>query len=96
MEKISVPVEIVAGATDPVVPIASNARYFADHIPNAQLTLYPGGVGHYTFLGICNDHGKETMPQVCDDMPGVDRTAIHQDAARKATDFFNEHLNSQH
>jgi predicted dienelactone hydrolase len=94
LQKISVPVEIVAGAADPIVPVGSSAQYFADHISHARLTFYPGGVGHYTFLGTCTDRGKKTIPQPCSDAPGVDRSAIHEDAARRAVDFFNEQLRS--
>ena len=92
LEKISLPVEILSGVADPVVPASSSAQYFADHIPHAQLSLYPGGVGHYTFLGLCTDHGKQILPQPCNDAPGVDRSAIHEDAAKKVVDFFDEHL----
>ncbi|HXW85185.1 MAG TPA: dienelactone hydrolase family protein [Candidatus Binataceae bacterium] len=90
--KISLPVEIVAGADDPVVPVASSARYFADHIPNAKLTLYPGGVGHYTFLGMCTENGKKSRPAICNDAAGVDRTAIHEETAKAAVEFFNARL----
>jgi predicted dienelactone hydrolase len=53
LSRISIPVDIVAGAGDPVAPPATNARYLAAHIPHAQLTIYPGGVSHYTFLDTC-------------------------------------------
>jgi len=92
LEKISLPVEIVAGADDQVVPVGSSARYFADHIPRAKLTLYPGGVGHYTFLGTCTENGKKTRPAICNDATGVDRTAIHEQTANKAAEFFNAQL----
>src|SRR5208282_321187 len=51
--EISVPVEIVAGAGDPILPPASNAEILAHSIPRAKLTIYPGGVAHYTFLDTC-------------------------------------------
>ena len=92
LEKISLPVEIVAGADDQVVPVGSSARYFADHIPHAKLTLYPGGVGHYTFLGTCTENGKKTRPAICEDAAGVDGTTIHEQTAEKAVEFFNLRL----
>jgi predicted dienelactone hydrolase len=92
LEKISLPVEIVAGADDAVVPVGSSAHYFADHIPHAKLTLYPGGVGHYTFLGTCTENGKKTRPAICNDASGVDRAAIHEQAAKTAVEFFNLQL----
>jgi predicted dienelactone hydrolase len=95
LEKISIPVEIVAGADDPIVPVASSARYIAAHIPHAQLTLFPGGVGHYTFIGTCTEDGKKRLPAICNDAKGVDRNAIHEKAAAAAVQFFNAHLLAQ-
>jgi predicted dienelactone hydrolase len=92
LDKISLPVEIVAGADDPIVPVGSSARYFADHIPHAKLTLYPGGAGHYTFLGTCTENGKKTRPAVCNDTAGVERTAIHEQTAKIAVEFLNTQL----
>lgn len=92
LEKISIPVEMVAGDADPVVPIESNAKYFAAHIPNAKLTLLPGGVGHYTFLGTCTAAARQINPALCTDGPGIDRDAIHSKAAQLAVAFFDAHL----
>lgn len=92
LEQISIPVQIVAGAADPIAPVATNAEYLAKHIPHAGLTIYPGGVGHYTFLDTCTLNGRKRLPEICDDAPGVDRAAVHKDAAQKAVDFFAANL----
>jgi predicted dienelactone hydrolase len=92
LSRISIPVEIVAGASDPVAPPATNARYFAAHIPHAKLTIYPGGVAHYTFLGTCTAAGKKQSPDFCVDRPGVNRDAIHAETARKVVSFFHKYL----
>lgn len=92
LSRISIPVEIVAGASDPVAPPATNARYLAAHIPHAKLTIYPGGVAHYTFLGTCTAAGKQQSPDFCVDRPGVNRDAIHTKTALKAVLFFNKYL----
>jgi predicted dienelactone hydrolase len=90
--EISVPVEIVAGAGDPILPPASNAEILAHSIPRAKLTIYPGGVAHYTFLDTCTAGGKSQNPGLCVDAPGVDRDAVHAEAAGAAVAFFDEHL----
>ncbi len=92
LERISVPVEMVAGGGDPIEPVRTNAEYLATHIPHARLTVYPGGVSHYTFLGVCTKNGEKRLPELCHDAPGVGRTAIHQETAQKAVDFFDASL----
>src|SRR5262249_22851963 len=91
LDKISVPVAIVAGTADKNVPIASSAQVFAKHIPSAQLTLLPG-VGHYAFLASCADQGKKSRPELCLDDAGIDREAIHAKTVGLAVEFFSVHL----
>jgi predicted dienelactone hydrolase len=89
---IRVPVAIVAGAADPLLPPAANAEVLARDIPNAQLTILPGGVAHYTFLDTCTAMGRQQASGLCVDQPGVDRDAIHAETAQKATLFFDRTL----
>lgn len=91
LEKINIPVAIMAGAADTNVPIASSAQFFAKHIPHAQLTLLPG-VGNYAFLAVCAEQGKKSRPELCVDPSGVDREAVHAKAVGLALDFFAAHL----
>jgi predicted dienelactone hydrolase len=90
--RIAIPVEIVAGAGDQNVPIASSARYFAAHIPGAKLVILPGGVAHYNFLDSCTDAGRKRLPLLCTDAPDVDRDAIHAKVADLAVRFFDSAL----
>jgi predicted dienelactone hydrolase len=92
LEKISIPVEIVAGAADSIAPPAENAQFFAANIKGAKLTILPGGVGHYTFLDVGTDAGKKQLPQLLVDNPGVDREAVHRQVGEMAADFFDENL----
>jgi predicted dienelactone hydrolase len=89
---IRIPMAIVAGAADSVVPVESSAKYYADKIPHAALTIFPGAVDHYTFVDACTDFGRSTRPQLCNDRPGVDRDAIHGATIDLATKFFGAHL----
>jgi predicted dienelactone hydrolase len=88
LEKISIPVAIVAGEGDASVPIGSSAKYFAANIPGAKLTIFPGDVGHYVFLDSCTDAGQKTLTLLCTDGRGVDRDAIHAKTAALAVEFF--------
>jgi len=88
LKAIAIPVAIVAGAGDSIVPVDANAQYFAAQISGATLTLFPGGVDHYTFLDECTPEGVSTVPQICADRPGVDRAAVHNQAIGLAAKFF--------
>lgn len=85
---IAVPAAVVAGEQDSIVPVGANARYYAAQIPRAQLTIFPGGVDHYTFLDVCTDAGRSTLPALCVDRPGVDREAVHNATIELAAKFF--------
>ncbi|HXN42597.1 MAG TPA: hypothetical protein VN918_12455 [Myxococcaceae bacterium] len=92
LEKISIPVEIVSGAADENVPVASSAKYFGKHIPGAKLTVFPGAVGHYVFLPICTKQGRATLARLCQDRPGVDRESIHAKTSSMALGFLAANL----
>jgi predicted dienelactone hydrolase len=87
LERISIPVQIVAGESDQNVPIDLNAKYFAAKIPGAKLHIFPGEVAHYVFLDSCSEIGRKSVP-MCIDAQGVDRDAIHADTVRRALQFF--------
>ena len=92
LRRIAIPVSIVAGADDRIVPITSNARYLARLIPGTSLTLLAGGVGHYTFLAPCTPGGQRTQPQLCTEASGLDRPTIHRRTADHAVQFFDNTL----
>jgi predicted dienelactone hydrolase len=92
LEKISVPVEIVAGAADTTVPVETSAKFFAAHIHGSKLTLFPG-VGHFTFLATCASLGERARPDVCTDAVGIDRDTVHAQTEALALSFFSNHLN---
>ena len=92
LQKIAIPVEIVAGAADPIAPPTENAQFFATNIKGVKLTILPGGVGHYTFLDVGTDAGKKQLPQFFMDKPGVDREAVHKQVAEMAAEFFEKEL----
>ncbi|HXW54704.1 MAG TPA: alpha/beta hydrolase [Candidatus Cybelea sp.] len=92
LKQISIPVEIVAGQGDRNVPIASSAEYFRANIPGAKLKIFPGQVGHYTFLDSCPQHGAKLPPLLCQDEAGVDRDEVHKRAVELAAQFFQANL----
>ena len=92
LEKIGIPVQILAGAEDDIVPVETSAEYFAAHIPDSKLVLLEGGVQHYTFLAPCTMVGRENLPELCNDRDGVDRNSIHEKTIAMAVEFFDTRL----
>ena len=92
LNKIAIPVKIVAGESDQNVPIASSAKYFAAQIPGAKLFIFPGNVAHYVFLDSCTDAGRRNLPALCVDGKGVDRDQVHAYTAQMAGEFFRSTL----
>ncbi len=90
LQAVSVPVRIVHGSNDTTVAPAFNADYYARWIPQATAMTVPGA-GHYTFLDTCTPLGKQYLPAICADGPGVDRDAVHAAVSRDAIDFFAAH-----
>jgi predicted dienelactone hydrolase len=92
LRRLAIPVAIVAGIDDRIVPIGSNAQLLANLIPRASLMLLPGGVEHYTFLATCTEAGRRMQPTLCTDAEGVDREQIHQRTVDSAVQFFDRTL----
>jgi predicted dienelactone hydrolase len=94
LKTIAIPVAIVAGAQDSIVPIDANAKYDAAQIPHAALTIFPGEVDHYVFVDECTEVGRSSLPLLCVDRPAVDRAAIHDEAIELAAKFFSSQLSA--
>ncbi len=80
-------VGLVAGAADTVAPAATSADFLRANVRGARESTLPG-VGHYDFLDTCTAAGKTLAPQYCTDPPGVDRNAVHAQAAALGIQFF--------
>jgi predicted dienelactone hydrolase len=90
--EVSIPVAMVVGAADPIAPPAVNAAKFKKLMPQSELTILPGGVGHYTFLDTCTDAGKAKLGVYCADAVGVDRDKVHAIVSGLAVKFFDHNL----
>jgi predicted dienelactone hydrolase len=65
LRTITIPVEIIAGLSDDVTPVADNAVIIAGAIPNAQLHLLDRPIAHYTFLTQCTPAGQSALAIIC-------------------------------
>ncbi len=88
---ISIPVAIVAGSADEIVPPASAAEALARAIPHATLKLFQHA-GHFVFVGTCTLVGSVVFRGQCSDPDGSDRDAVHVETTGLALDFFTANL----
>jgi predicted dienelactone hydrolase len=92
LRRLDVPAFLTVGAGDTQTPPKSNAEFAARYIPDAQLWVIPGPVGHEIFINECDDEGRDEFPEGCIDAAGVDRHALHDQIAAAALKFFGEKL----
>ncbi len=93
LQKISIPVHIVASEGDYITPIAESANILAGKIKKAAFTLIPGSANHFVYLNEVTKGGKMMLDKrLAIDPPGIDRSQIHEDIGHSAVKFFNYHL----
>ena len=88
LRAITVPVSIVVGKGDREAPYDDCTLWLLQHNPAFDVALLGPDVGHYVFLPAATDTGKTLEPDICRDPDGVDRRAIHRDAAVAAEALF--------
>jgi predicted dienelactone hydrolase len=89
--EVGIPVALVGGTADVIVPVETNIKRIAGFLRKASLTMLPGA-GHYTFLDICVPAAADRRARSCKDNPGVDRDAVHAQTLEHARAFFAEAL----
>jgi predicted dienelactone hydrolase len=95
LRQIAVPVMVVAGVDDELVPFVRNAARVARLIPRARLISIPAA-GHFVFMPVCNEPGRLIVAQVCvDPVPDVDREMIHERTVADLAAFLEESLGTQ-
>ena len=91
LRQIRLPVAVVYGTADGIVPPESNALVIGHSIPEATLIPLPG-VEHYDFLSECSDAARGDGIVYCVDGKGTTRKATHERTSAAAIDFFDAAL----
>jgi predicted dienelactone hydrolase len=92
LRNMKIPAYIIVGEGDTTTPPDENARFAARHIPDAEIDVLPGPVGHEIFGNECDQMGRDNFPETCMDAPGVDRAKLHEHIGNAAVTFFDRHL----
>ncbi|MGN6528166.1 MAG: alpha/beta hydrolase family protein [Burkholderiaceae bacterium] len=88
---VHVPMEVVYGEADAIVPPSTNALRIA-HGVAAATTLALPGVGHYDFLSECGAFGREAAADYCAETPSAPRARTHAQVEAAAVAFFDRTL----
>ncbi len=86
---VHVPVQLWAGTEDETVPYATNAGIIRGLLPQAPDFHSVEGADHLSFLAPCT---PETLPPLCQDPLGFDRSRFHQDFNQALIEYFSMHL----
>ncbi len=89
LARLRLPVAVVLGDADAVIPAHTNGGLVARAIPGAELKVL-SGVGHYDFLSACTQAAMDTI-SLCDRLR-VSQGGTHQAALQMAYGFFSKTL----
>ena len=92
LEAVNIPVLILATEDDELLKLEKHAKYYAKHLPNAELRLLVGG-GHFIYME-CNfiTHIANLFidnMDICGGQFDVNRNSVRQEAASLMVDFLN-------
>lgn len=92
LKNISIPIYLVAGQIDMVVPIA-NSKYLAQWIPKSKLKILPGKIGHFVFVNEISPAGQKFLPSyITKGDRYFDKKQLHEEISQEAIQFFNTNL----
>lgn len=92
LARITIPVAIMTGSQDEILPVARNAEMIRDNLPVRPAYETIAGAGHFVFLAPCSEALRQLAPAICTDPAGVDRKAAHVQIAMTALRFFDGSL----
>ncbi len=93
LSNIDIPIMIVSGQGDKIVPVKDNAKFFADHIKSSAIKILPGRVGHYIFLNAAGQGRHKELPSfLTEDDVNVNREKVQAEVGNMAIKFFNKYV----
>ena len=79
---VTVPVQLWAsqrsGEDKGIGVTAKYVEAIRDNLPNKPEFHFVANAGHYSFLAPCSPELAAKFPRICEDHPGFDRVAFHQ------------------
>ncbi len=92
LRQIPVPVYLYQSAADSQLPQAEHGEYVQKNLSTLKGHTELKQADHFVFIAPCSERLKAIAPAICNDAPGVDRQAIHQQLNRDVVAFFQARL----
>jgi len=92
LRQVPVPVYLYHSAADSQLPQAEHGQYVRKHLSTLKGHTELEKADHFVFIAPCSDRLAASAPAICNDAPGVDRQAIHQQLNQDAVAFFQARL----
>jgi len=89
---VTAPIQLWRAENDVITPNPWYADVIKDALPKPPDDHFVPVAGHFDFLAPCNDALVAVAPEICQDPPGFDRAAFHQDFNTTLVEFFKAQL----
>ncbi len=87
LQAIALPTLFVGAKHSEILPWESHGARYVAALPNARTLLLQGEEGHFVFLTPCRYDVKVFGIALCEDRPGVDRSAVQAAISQTVLDF---------
>ncbi len=87
LSNVALPSLVVGAIHNDFLPWETHGARYAAGIPNAQTISLDGQQGHFVFLTPCRHKAEVMGVRLCEDRPGVDRTAVQLELAPRIVAF---------
>jgi predicted dienelactone hydrolase len=89
---VRVPIQLWRAEGDHVLPNPDYAQAVRDALPRAPEYHVVANADHFDFLAPCNASLASSVPEICAERPGFDRTAFHAEFNSAVVKFFERTL----
>lgn len=92
LSAVRVPIQLWSAADDHHQPHPDYDEPVRDGLPRAPDFHLIADAGHYDFLPPCDARLSRLRPEICNSLPGFDRTAFHEQFNADVVEFFKANL----
>jgi predicted dienelactone hydrolase len=79
LKSIKVPALIIGSLKNDFLPFSTHSKFYASHIPGANLISIQQGAGHFIYIDKCDSEREVKGVPLCKDREGVDRKALQKE-----------------
>ncbi len=92
LDNVHIPIELWEAGSDDLSPNLWNSDILRKELPNLRGAHIISNADHFVFLAPCSPALSLKVPYICDDLNGVNRSAVHRDFNSSVAKFFSTEL----